>query len=201
MKVVILAGGLGTRISEETSVRPKPMADIGGKPILWHIMKIFSANQEVAYKYKISSLQVALGLAQLQRIDELLARKREIFSWYLQELQGFPQVSLNQDLADVSSTYWMVTAVIQPSIGRKEAIIQWLADQGIDSRPFFSPLSSLPVYAGNRLAVAARKRNRVSYAISPHGVKLPSALSLPREQVSTVSDAPRRLVQKGGTST
>ncbi len=44
MKVVILAGGLGTRISEETSVRPKPMVEIGGKPILWHIMKLYSAH-------------------------------------------------------------------------------------------------------------------------------------------------------------
>src|SRR5215218_6050550 len=43
MKVVIFAGGLGTRISEETDVRPKPMVEIGGKPILWHIMKIYSA--------------------------------------------------------------------------------------------------------------------------------------------------------------
>ena len=43
MKAVILAGGYGTRLSEETSVRPKPMVEIGGKPILWHIMKIFSA--------------------------------------------------------------------------------------------------------------------------------------------------------------
>jgi glucose-1-phosphate cytidylyltransferase len=42
MKAVILAGGLGTRISEETSIRPKPMVEIGGKPILWHIMKIYS---------------------------------------------------------------------------------------------------------------------------------------------------------------
>jgi glucose-1-phosphate cytidylyltransferase len=44
MKAVILAGGLGTRLSEETSTRPKPMVDIGGKPILWHIMKIYSAH-------------------------------------------------------------------------------------------------------------------------------------------------------------
>lgn len=43
MKVVILAGGLGTRLSEETSLRPKPMVEVGGRPILWHIMKIFSA--------------------------------------------------------------------------------------------------------------------------------------------------------------
>ncbi len=44
MKVVILAGGMGTRLSEETAVKPKPMVEIGGKPILWHIMKIFSAH-------------------------------------------------------------------------------------------------------------------------------------------------------------
>jgi glucose-1-phosphate cytidylyltransferase len=44
MKAVILAGGLGTRISEETIVRPKPMVEIGGKPILWHIMKLYSAH-------------------------------------------------------------------------------------------------------------------------------------------------------------
>src|SRR6186713_75631 len=42
MKVVILAGGFGTRLSEETTVRPKPMVEIGGRPILWHIMKLYS---------------------------------------------------------------------------------------------------------------------------------------------------------------
>ena len=44
MKAVILAGGLGTRIAEETTSRPKPMVEIGGKPILWHIMKLYSAH-------------------------------------------------------------------------------------------------------------------------------------------------------------
>ena len=44
MKAVILAGGLGTRLSEETAVRPKPMVEVGGKPILWHIMKIYSVH-------------------------------------------------------------------------------------------------------------------------------------------------------------
>src|SRR5450631_2053018 len=44
MKVLLLAGGFGTRLSEETDIRPKPMAEIGGKPILWHIMKIYSEH-------------------------------------------------------------------------------------------------------------------------------------------------------------
>ncbi len=54
MKAVILAGGLGTRISEETHLKPKPMIDIGGKPILWHIMKVYSA-------YGINDFIICLG--------------------------------------------------------------------------------------------------------------------------------------------
>lgn len=54
MKAVILAGGLGTRISEETAIRPKPMVEIGGKPILWHIMKIYSF-------YNIHEFVICLG--------------------------------------------------------------------------------------------------------------------------------------------
>src|SRR5476651_411475 len=44
MKAVILAGGLGTRLSEETTVKPKPMVEVGGKPVMWHIMKSYSAH-------------------------------------------------------------------------------------------------------------------------------------------------------------
>ena len=54
MKAVILAGGYGTRISEETHLKPKPMIEIGGKPILWHIMKIYSA-------YKINDFVICCG--------------------------------------------------------------------------------------------------------------------------------------------
>ncbi|HEX8637592.1 MAG TPA: sugar phosphate nucleotidyltransferase, partial [Pyrinomonadaceae bacterium] len=54
MKVVILAGGLGTRLAEETEIKPKPMVEIGGRPILWHIMKIYS-------HYGFREFYVALG--------------------------------------------------------------------------------------------------------------------------------------------
>ena len=54
MKAVILAGGYGTRISEESEIRPKPMIEIGGNPILWHIMKIYSA-------YNINDFVICLG--------------------------------------------------------------------------------------------------------------------------------------------
>ena len=54
MKVIILCGGLGTRLSEETHIKPKPMVEIGGKPILWHIIQIYS-------KYGHKDFYIALG--------------------------------------------------------------------------------------------------------------------------------------------
>ena len=62
MKAVILAGGLGTRLSEETHLRPKPMVEIGGKPILWHILKFYSSygintNLLFAWVIKVISLK------------------------------------------------------------------------------------------------------------------------------------------------
>lgn len=55
MKTVILAGGMGSRLSEETEVRPKPMVEIGGNPILWHIMNIYSA-------FGLNEFIIALGV-------------------------------------------------------------------------------------------------------------------------------------------
>src|SRR6266404_5702168 len=74
-------------------------------------------NTEVAYKYKMSSMQAALGLAQLERIGELIERKREIFAWYRQELEGIEEITLNHELPEARNAYWMVTAVLDAKYG------------------------------------------------------------------------------------
>jgi perosamine synthetase len=147
-------------------------------------------NSEVAYKYKMSALQAALGLAQLERLDELVERKRAIFSWYRERLGTTTGVVLNSEAPNVFNTYWMVTAVLDPAYrldkaGLKDA----LAKRGIDSRPMFSPLSSLPAFSRHPSSAVAAKRNVVSYAVGPYGTNLPSALQLDRETVNTVCDA------------
>src|SRR5438045_9479906 len=74
-------------------------------------------NHEVGYKYKMSSMQAALGLAQLERIDELLKQKRRLFSWYEQNLRDVEGIQLNQSSAEARNVYWMVTEVLDESIG------------------------------------------------------------------------------------
>ena len=154
-------------------------------------------NVEVAYKYKLSSMQAALGLAQLERIDELIARKREIFGWYQKALEGFEGITLNSEAASIKNTYWMVTAIVDERFGlAKEELIAALGQEGIDSRPFFYPLSSMPAYASWPQAQGARSRNRVAYNLSPRGVNLPSALSLTQENVRYVCDRLRRILAR-----
>lgn len=149
---------------------------VAGEKLFW--------NAQVAYKYRMSSMQAALGLAQLERIDELLEHKLRIFSWYTRELSGVEGITLNYEADDTKNTYWMVSAILDPKIGiEKDDLQRYLSDHGIDSRPFFRPLSSLPAYAGTPQAEMGQQGNHVSYRLSPYGINLPSALNLAEEQV------------------
>ncbi|GAG20856.1 unnamed protein product, partial [marine sediment metagenome] len=156
-------------------------------------------NTEVAYKYKMSSMQAALGLAQLERIDELIERKRRIFVWYQQQLGGIEGITLNREPLGTKNTYWMVTVILDHKFGiKKERLIELMSARNIDCRPFFHPLSSLPAYGHLSQAKEARKRNQVGYQISPYGINLPSSLSITREEIVYVCEVLKDVVSKRG---
>lgn len=152
-------------------------------------------NTEVAYKYKMSSMQAALGLAQLERVEELICRKREIFSWYKHELSDTERVTLNCEAPDTKNTYWMVTVVWDENLGMgKETLMQAMSEKNIDCRPFFHPLSSLPAYATLKQAQQSRQRNRISYQVSPYALNLPSGLNMTREKVRYVCECLKEIL-------
>lgn len=152
-------------------------------------------NSEVGYKYKMSSMQAALGLAQLERIDELVERKRQIFEWYAEELAGTEGITLNSEPPDSKSIYWMVTIIFDPARGiRNDEAIGEFDRRNIDTRPFFHPLSSLPAYASNLDVERARRENVVAYRIAPYGVNVPSGLNMTPALVRTVADAVREIL-------
>jgi perosamine synthetase len=157
----------------------------------------FFQNTEVAFKYRMSAMQAAVGLAQIERIEALVTRKKQIFDWYLADLGSVEGLQLNCEPPGTVNSYWMVTALFDPSLGlHKREVMQALSQRGIDSRPFFHPLSSLPAYAKTEQARAARRRNTVSHRIAGYGVNLPSALNLTREQVRQVCHAVKDLLCK-----
>jgi perosamine synthetase len=155
-------------------------------------------NTEVAYKYKMSSMQAALGLAQLERINELVDRKCQIFSWYEEHLKDVDGIRLNSEGAGTKNSYWMITVVWDAARNlKKEKMIDALQAKGIECRPFFHPLSSLPAYQHHDTAGAARSNNRTAYDISPRAMNLPSALCLEPDDVAFVCSEFKRLLGQG----
>lgn len=150
-------------------------------------------NNEVAYKYKMSSMQAALGLAQLERISELIEKKREIFYWYQSELGAFKSLKLNDEAQETVNTYWMVTIIIDKALKCfKNELITSLSERNIDSRPFFNPLSSLPAY--NQID-KYKNKNTVAYSLAPYGVNLPCGLTVTQEEVKYVCESLVQILQ------
>jgi perosamine synthetase len=178
--------------SEDIYRRVLFLRDHGRKPgdkMFW--------NSEVAYKYKMSSMQAALGLAQLERIEELIARKRETFSWYKEELSDTDGLTLNPEPPTTKNSYWMVTVVWDRTLGvDKDYLVKRMGEKNIDCRPFFHPLSSIPAYRDLPQAREARSRNHMAYKIAPYGVNLPSALNMTREKVAYVCSALKTILRE-----
>lgn len=144
-------------------------------------------NSEIAFKYRMSSVQAALGLAQTERLDDLIAKKREIFGWYAEELGRESGIRLNAEPDGVFNAYWMVTVVWEPAFGiSKTDMMLKLRERGIETRPFFYPLSSLAAYAHAPSALRARRDNPIAYSLSERAVNLPSALCLTKKDVQEV---------------
>jgi perosamine synthetase len=175
-------GGMLVTDSDDLHARVQVLRDHGRSPG----DRMFY-NTEVAYRYKMSAMQAALGLAQLERIDELIRKKRQIFDWYREELSGLNGVRMNHEPKGIKNSYWMVTIVLDESYRLdKQTLMHRLRERGIDSRPFFFPLSNIPAYRHTEQARAGRERNRVAYAVSRAAINLPSALSLEQDDVRTI---------------
>ena len=153
-------------------------------------------NNEIAFKYKMSAFQAAFGTAQIERINELVDKKREIFNWYKENLSKFAFLYLNEEQNNVKNSYWMSTIIISKEINlKKDFLIKELLKMGINSRPFFNPLSSLKAFCNEFDSKRAKKDNIISYEISPYGLNLPSALCLKRAQVNHVCESLSKIIE------
>ena len=141
---------------------------------------------ELGHKYKMSNLQAALGCAQLERIDELVRRKREIFAYYAERLlPALPGSRMNPEPAGSLNSYWMPTLVLPTELaGRRADVLESLRLAGIDARIFFQPLGDTPVFAG-----IARKPTPVSHDLAQRAFNLPSYHDMSRMDQDRVVNA------------
>lgn len=146
---------------------------------------------EVGYKFKMSNVQAAIGLAQLKRIETLVLRKRAILEQYKYNLKDLTAVFMNPELSGTINGAWMPTAVFDKSLGiDQKRLLQVFTEQKIDARVFFWPLSSLPMFKENLL-------NRNSYDIPTRSINLPSFHDIRDDQINQISEIIIKLVANG----
>jgi perosamine synthetase len=122
----------------------------------------------VGFKYKMSNIQAALGCAQMERIAELVARKRQIFHYYRDRLRDLPGLRMNPEPGNVVNGAWMPTIMFDEKTGvTREKLVTAFSADNIDARVFFYPLSELPMFE-------TRPGNRHSREIPKRAINLPS---------------------------
>jgi perosamine synthetase len=143
----------------------------------------------LGFKYKMSNVQAAIGRVQLERVEELVARKRQIMDAYRRRLGGLPGVSLNPEPAGTVIGAWMPTAVFAPSTGvTREALLRAFAEESIDARVFFYPVSGLPMFAPCPANVHA-------WDIPGRAINLPSYHDMTEAEIDRVAGVVRACVR------
>ena len=123
---------------------------------------------EVGFKYKISNVQAAIGLGQIERIDSLIGKKREILKYYRDAIERLPGARMNAEPEGVTIGGWMPTVVFAPETGITfDKLREKFSALDIDARPFFHPLSSTSMFP-------SAPNNVNAYSIPRHSINLPS---------------------------
>ena len=160
----------------ELMVRVRILNDHGRDP---KVKKAFWMAQ-YGYKYKISNLQAAMGCAQVERADQLVEKKRENFNWYKEFFYDEERFALNPEQPGTRNSYWMPTLLFNRKLNvDRDRLMAYLKENNIDSRPFFYPLSSLPMFD-------SVPGNTVAYDLFSRGINLPSHHDLTYEDVACV---------------
>ena len=122
----------------------------------------------IGYKYKMSNIQAAIGCGQLERVNELVARKRYIFNKYKKLLSNTPKLTMNTEKESTINGYWMPIVVFEKSKNfDRDAFFDICKKNNIDGRQFFYPLSSLPMF--DKI-----QENTVGYDMFKRAINLPS---------------------------
>jgi perosamine synthetase len=144
---------------------------------------------KIGFKYKISNVQAAIGLAQIERIQELVYRKKEILSYYRSKFSNINGITLNPEPINIVNGAWMPTAVfnIKTQI-TSDILIDKFSKENIDARVFFHPLSSLHFFD-------SLPENMNSYCIPKRAINLPSYHDISTNHLDKICDVISKCIE------
>lgn len=183
---LLVTGEGGMLVTNDTALyeKAKKIQDHGRKSGTFWI-------EQLGYKYKMNNLTAAFGLAQIERAENQILRKRRINSWYKEHLSNTEFLSFQTDLQNSESICWMTSISIQANapVSRDE-LMQGLSRQGIDSRPVFPAISQYPIWG------YSPKVNPIAKKIGDSSINLPSGVNLNYSTVNKISATIQNLIRK-----
>jgi perosamine synthetase len=175
-------GGMLTTNDQALYLKSKLLRDHAMSPDkrYWHT--------QVGFNYRMTNLQAALGVAQMERMAEFLAKRRKIMDWYREGMGSESNLRLNQEAPGTRNVYWMVCLEMAGITElERSRVMSSLRESGIDSRPYFYPVSELPMYEAADTPVA--------HKISGRGINLPSYTDLTETDVAEICEATRQVLK------
>jgi len=171
-------GGMCLTNDEELADKMRILRDHGMRPErrYWH--------EIIGFNYRMTNLQAALGVAQLEKIDVFIKRKREIAETYNSLLKDVKGIALPPEMPWAKNVYWLYSILVdekESGISRDKLMIN-LAENGFETRRFFYPIHTMPPYkkyAGDDFHVAER--------LSSCGINLPSGIKLTKEEIEDIA--------------
>ncbi|MBT0653022.1 DegT/DnrJ/EryC1/StrS family aminotransferase [Geomobilimonas luticola] len=143
----------------------------------------------IGYNYRMNNISAAIGLAQLERADDLLAKKRQVAQWYAEGLAGVP-VTFHREVGNVHHSYWMCSIMVDDPLMR-DPLREALEREGVETRPVFYPVHTMPMYAQKF------QRHPVAESIGWRGINLPSWPELRIGQIQEINSMIKTFVTKG----
>ncbi|MDE1178962.1 DegT/DnrJ/EryC1/StrS family aminotransferase [Paraburkholderia sp.] len=147
-------------------------------------------HDEIGFNYRMTNMCAAIGCAQMDMVDELIARKQRIADWYKEFLEGVP-VHVHETQPDTFHSFWMVSILTQDAKDR-DPLRDMLKEFGVETRPLFHPIHHLDMYK------EAHARFPVAEDLSSRGVNLPSYPALMRGDVATICAPIRAYFERMG---
>lgn len=137
-------------------------------------------NDILGFNYRMTNIQAAIGLAQLEQVDTFIAKKRQIAQWYMEELKDMP-LEFNKEHEGTFHTYWMVSCLVEKA-DMRDKLREFLKLNGVETRPTFYPIHTMPVY------VHEFSKHKVAEDIALRGMNLPSYPALTYDNVKEICD-------------
>jgi perosamine synthetase len=182
-------GGMVTTKDDALASRLRYLKDHGMRPQRRYY------HTELAFNYRMTNLQAALGLAQLEQIETFIEQRRKVYQWYAAGLAGLPDVVLNSERPGVRNVYWLASIILTEACRwQREEFMQALRAREIDSRPFFVPMHQLPHLVRFRTVGKHCDACPESERLGARGLSLPTGGHLSEEQVAFICQSIREIL-------